>query len=166
MRTEVRTLPREVHQVRSIEPYRNWTDRTAGSRLRRQRIVASYRADRLFATELPAGFASARDARVRMPSRSFRVRSVKVVGAGGTTATHLRPIVYREYRFEPYRGYERKETSTHWTAAFVRLVAKGASFPASEQRRTTRRVWFLPTLTKRAVVLVHDQSTFAVQVAL
>lgn len=70
--------------------------------------------------------------------------------------------------FEPYRigVYERKEISTHWTAAFVRLVAKGASFPASEQRRTIRRVWFLPTLAKRAVVLVHDQSTFAVQVAL
>lgn len=162
--------PREEFQVRSTEPYRNWTDRTASSRLRRQRVVASYRADGLLAAELPAGFATARGARVRMPSRSFRVRSVEVVGAGGTTATHLRSIVYREYQFEPYRGYERKEetkeTSTHWTAAFVRLVAKGASFPASEQSRTTRRVWFLSTLAKRAVVLVHDQSTLAVQVAL
>lgn len=119
---------------------RNWTDWTTSSRLRGQRIVASYRANSLFAAELPSGFAGARGTRVLMPGRSFRMRSVKMVHAGSTTATHR-------------------------TAAFVRLVTKGASFPASEQRRAARRVRF-PALAERAVVLVHHQSPFAVQVAL
>lgn len=119
---------------------RNWTDWTTSSRLRGQRIVASYRANSLFAAELPSGLAGARGTRVLMPSRSFRMRSVKMVHAGSTTATHR-------------------------TAAFVRLVTKGASFPASEQRRATRRVWF-PAFAERAVVFVHHQSPFAVQVAL
>lgn len=117
---------------------RNWTDRTTGSRFRRQRIATSYRADGLSAAESTSGLACARGARVRMPGRSFGMRLVRVIGTGGSTAA--------------YR-----------TAAFVRLVAKGASFPASHQRWTVRVR--CPALAERAIVLVHHQSAFAVQVA-
>ena len=97
-----------------------------------------------------------------MPSRTFWMCSVKMVHAGSTTATHLRID-----RIEnSTRGKEQTEgTFTYRTAAFVRLVTKGASFPASEQRRAGRRIWF-PALAERAVVFVHHQSPFAVQVAL
>lgn len=90
------------------------------------------------------------------------MRSVKMVHAGSTTATHLRID-----RIEnSTRAKEQTEgTFTYRTAAFVRLVTKGASFPASEQRRAARRVRF-PALAERAVVFVHHQSPFAVQVAL
>lgn len=69
--------------------YRDRTNRTTSSRFRRQRIVASYRANSLFATKLPSGIAGARGARVRMPSRSFRMRAVHVVHAESTTSAHL-----------------------------------------------------------------------------
>lgn len=86
---------------------RDRTNRTTSSRFRRQRIVASYRANSLFATKLPSRIAGARGARVRMPSRSFRMRAVHVVHAESTT-------------------------SAHRTAAFVRFVTKRTSFSASD----------------------------------
>lgn len=76
--------------------YRDRTNRTTSSRFRRQRIVASYRANSLFATKLPSRIAGARGARVRMPSRSFRMRAVHMVHAESTTSAHLW-IISRRY---------------------------------------------------------------------
>lgn len=114
-------------------------NRTAGSGLGWQGVAASDRADRFSAAEQTSGLASARGARVRVPGRSFGMRSVLAIGAGSFTPT--------------YR-----------TAAPVRLVSVGAPFPASDQRRTVGLRG--PALAERAVVLVHEQAPLAVQVAL
>ena len=118
---------------------RNWTGGATSTRFRRQRVLASHRADGFSTTESPSGLAGACGARIRTPGRSLWMRLVQMVRAGRSTAT--------------YR-----------TAAFVRLVSKGAPFPASDQRRTAR-VRF-PALAERAIVLVHHQSPLAVEVAL
>ena len=117
---------------------RNWTDRTTGSRLRRQRIVTGYRADGFSAAQPSSSLAGARGAGVRMPSGSFRMRLVQAVRAGGPTAAY-------------------------GAAAFVGLVAKAASFPTSFDGRTAGVRY--SALAERAVVLVHDQPPLAVQVA-
>lgn len=117
----------------------NRTGGTTGSRLRRQRVVAGHGADDLFADEPSSGLAGTGGARIRMPAGSLRMRAVPMVRAVSSTATY-------------------------GTAAFVRLVTQGATFPAADQRRTARVR--RSTLAKRAVVLVHDQPSFAVQIAL
>ena len=118
---------------------RNWTDRTTGSRLRRQRIATGYRADGFSAAQPSSSFAGARGAGVWMPSGSFRMRLVQAVRAGGSTAAY-------------------------GAAAFVGLVAKAASFPTSVDGRTAGVRY--SALAKRAIVLVHDQPSLAVQVAI
>lgn len=86
-------LIEESIYVRLTKRYRNThrdrANRTTSSRFRGQRIVAGYRANSLFAAKLPSGVAGARGAWVRMPSRSFRMRSVRVVHAESATSAHL-----------------------------------------------------------------------------
>lgn len=93
-----------------------------------------------------------------MPSGSFRMRLVQAVRAGGSTAAYLNGQVASIVSIrQRERGY------TYGAAAFVGLVAKAASFPASADGRTADVRY--SALAKRAVVLVHDQPPLAVQVA-
>lgn len=118
---------------------RDRTDWTAGSRLGWRWVAAGDRADGFPAAEPTSGLTGTRCARVRVPSGSFRMRVVQTVGAGSFA-------------------------STYGTAVSVRLVAVGAPFSAAYQR------WTIgirsPALAERAVVLVHEQSSLAVKVAL
>lgn len=118
---------------------RDRTDRTAGSGLGWRRIAAGDRADGFPATEPTSGLTGTRCTRVRVPSGSFGMRVVQTIGAGS---------------FAP----------TYGTAVSVRLVAVGTPFPAAHQGRTIGIR--SPALAERAVVLVHEQSSLAVKVAL
>lgn len=53
---------------------------------------------------------------------------------------------------------------THGAAALVRFVTEAASLPASEERRTIGGGRL--ALAERAIVLVHDEASFAMEVAL
>jgi len=52
---------------------------------------------------------------------------------------------------------------THGAAAFVHFVAEAASLSASEERRAAGGGRF--ALAERAIVLVHDEASFAMKVA-
>jgi len=56
------------------------------------------------------------------------------------------------------------QVDTHRAAALVRLVAEAASLPAFEEGRATGGGWL--ALAESAVVLVHEETVLAVEVAL
>lgn len=99
-----------------------------------------------------------------MPSRSLRMRLVQMVHARSSTAAYLQRNRRLFDNILNSRLITRNsERYTYRTAAFVRFVTETTSFPASDKRRATcgGRLAF----TEGAVVLVHDETAFAVQIA-
>lgn len=99
-----------------------------------------------------------------MPSRSLRMRLVQMVHARSLTAAYLqRDCRLFDDTLNSSVIVRNSERYTYRTAAFIRFVTEAASFLASDKRWTTSsgRLAF----AKGAVVLVHDEATFAVKIA-